>query len=99
VAYWLKYADEALAFLRSHGGLTREGRIRLFVNIDFDLRQQGDFYNNDPGRRISSDPLRFTYVIIFRDPPGWGPLHQFRFIVNAAAAVHGVLEIEYVDEV
>jgi hypothetical protein len=98
VAYSLQFDSSVLSFLRGYEGLTREGRIRLFANLDLDLRQLADFYINDPDRRLSTDPLRFFYDIVFRDPPGAGPLRHFRFVVNAGGAAYGVLEVEYVDE-
>jgi hypothetical protein len=98
VAYSLKFEAPVLSFVRNYQSLTREGRNRLFTNLDLDLRHNGDFYINDSSRRLGSDPLRFWYTIVFRDPPEEGPFRQFRFIVNASAAVYGVLEVEYVDE-
>jgi len=99
VAFKLRFDESVLAYLRNHEGLTREGRNRLFTNIDSDLRELGDSYMNNPDRRVSSEPLRFWYAIAMRDPPGRGgkPYH-FWFIVNASAAVYGVLEVEYADE-
>jgi hypothetical protein len=98
VAYSLQINDSVKVYLCHHQGLSREGRVRLFTNLDQDLRQNGDFFINDPQRRISNSPLRFWYAIVLRDPHAGGPFRQFFFVVNASSAPFGVLVVEFVDE-
>jgi len=98
VAFSLQFSEPVLVNLRNHQGLTREGRVRLFTNLDLDLRQKGDFYLNDPPRRVSDKPLRFWYAIVLHDPWAGGLFRQFWFVVNASSAAFGVLVVEYAEE-
>jgi hypothetical protein len=98
VTYRLKVDENRVVrFLRHFEGLSREGRIRLFVNLDSDLREHGDFYRQDPDRRLAPGSQYFWYQIVFQDEHGDGRVRQFSFIVNDTAAVYGILQIEYVE--
>jgi hypothetical protein len=89
-------------FLRNQVQLSRNGRVRLFVRLDSDLRQNGDRFRNEPGARLTPDSSRFRYFRLFYDDPdhgGDGSLHLFRFVVDDSSAVVGVLRVIYADEV
>jgi hypothetical protein len=98
VAYALDYHTEwGLPYLRGREGLSRQGRIRLFSNLNRDLRQLGDFFRNDLERRLAPGSEYSWYRLIF--PEEDGRLRQFRFVVSDRAAAYSVLRIVYVDEV
>lgn len=94
--YSLQYKMRVVEYLRDHEGLARADRIKLFAILDSDLREQGDFYVNDPERRIAVGPDCFWFDVVLMDEQR--QLRRFRFVVNAAPAKYGVLRIEYVDE-
>ena len=99
MAYSLEFhKDRVLPYLRSHVGLSREGRVKLFSMLNEDLRERADFYLNDRERRLAPGSEYFWFDIILRDQQGDGRLHRFWFVVNAAPAKYGVLRIEYVEE-
>jgi hypothetical protein len=97
VAYSLKIAPPVTTFLRNFTGLSRQGRVRLFANLDSDLREQGDIYRQDPARSLAPGSPYFWYRIIFMDTDRDGRVWQFSFVVNDSAAVFGVLQVEYVE--
>jgi hypothetical protein len=98
VGYSLQYHTEwVLPYLRSREGLSRQERIRLFTNLDENLRERGDFLRNDAERRLAPGSEYFWFVLIFQGDDG--RLRQFRFVVSDAAAQYGVLRIVFVDEV
>jgi hypothetical protein len=82
------------AYLSGYQGLSRQGRIRLFVDIDFLLRQQADLFRNDPAYRIAPDRFQFDMTVT---DPGNGSRHQFLFVVDDRAAAMGVLRLVYAD--
>jgi len=92
------HKDRVLPYLRCHAGLSREGRVKLFVSLHFDLRLKGDFYIKDTGRRLSADSPYFWFDIVLRDKQGDGRIHRFWFVVDDRPAKYGVLRIEYVEE-
>jgi len=72
--------------------------VRLFTTLHLDLRQRGDFYINDLGRRLSPGSPFFWFDIVLRDEQGDGGIHRFWFLVDDRPAVYGVLRIEHVEE-
>lgn len=98
MAYTLSFLPPVQSYIRTYQGLTRSGRIRLFSNIDADLRHNADFYMNDVAYRLNDSPLHFWYSLVLQDPIPNGPFFSFTFVVNASGAPYGVLEVEYVDE-
>lgn len=98
MGYSLQYHTEwVLPYLRSREELSRQERIRLFTNLDENLRERGDFFRNDAERRLAPGSVYFWFVLIFQSDDG--RLRQFRFVVSDAAAQYGVLRIVFVDEV
>jgi hypothetical protein len=98
VAYSLEFHREhVLLYLRNREGLSREARVKLFVNLNEDLRERAEFYRGDPERRLAPGSNCFWYDIIFRDPHT-GVVHWFRFVVDDASAKYGVLRVLFVDE-
>ena len=96
VGYTLHFAERVKLYLRQHQGLSRQGRIRLFTNLDRDLRQMADDYRLEPSRRVSPDSSCFWYEIVFRDENS--RYRHFWFVVNDTAAAFGVLRIEHVED-
>jgi hypothetical protein len=43
------HEDGVKAFIRNLPGLSREGRVKLFANLDSDLREKADAYRVHPG--------------------------------------------------
>lgn len=94
----LQYHTEwVLPYIRSREDLSRQERIRLFTNLDKNLRERGEFFRNDPERRLALGSDYFWFVLIFQGDGG--RLRQFRFVVNDAAAQYGILRVVFVDEV
>ena len=87
--------DRVVKYLRNFEGLSREGRIKLFANFHSDLRVNGDFYRQEKDRRLGPESDCFWYQIVLKDDHGDGRVRQFTFVVNDAAAVYGVLQVEY----
>jgi hypothetical protein len=98
VAYQLLFNPGVRDYLRNHAGLSRTGRVRLFTNIDGDLRERADFYRSQPVRRLSPGSDCFWYDIVLKDNDGDGLIHRFWFVVSDAPAAYGVLRVEYVEE-
>jgi len=97
VSYSLEYKPDVKRFLRNYPGLSREGRIRLYVNIDSNLRQFGDYYRQDPTMRLEPGSDCFWYSLLMQDWHGDGRGRTFIFVVRDIAAVYGVLELVYVE--
>ncbi len=96
--YSLDFAPPVRDYLRSHVGLSRQGRIILYASLNQDLRVHGDTFRRDPSRRLEGDSSRFVYDIAFRDQDGDGKIHHFWFIVSDRSAEYGVLRLEFVEE-
>ena len=95
--YSLKlHPQRVTEYLRNLAGVSRQFRNRLFSNLDFDLRLNGDSFRESPDRRVSAGSSFFWYRLVLRDDEGDGKLRRFSFLVNDAAAVYGVLEVEFV---
>jgi hypothetical protein len=97
VSYSLQYREEVKLHLRSRERLSRQERIRLFSNLDNNLRELGDILRADLERRLAPGSEYFWVVLLFQGDEE--RLRQFRFVVSDAAAQYGVLRIVYVDEV
>ena len=96
--YSLKFNPVTVApFLRNYQGLSREGRVRLYAQLHFALGHSGDTIRQDPNLREAPGSTYFWYRFLFRDSHGDGRIRQFTFAVSDAAAVYGVLEIQYVE--
>ncbi|MCI0638597.1 MAG: hypothetical protein L0Y72_07425 [Gemmataceae bacterium] len=68
----------------------------MFANLHSDLRINGDYYRNDPERRLAPGSSCFWYSILIQDDEGDGRIRQFSFIVDDQHAVYGVLLVEFV---
>jgi len=53
------HPGRVIPFLRNYPNLSRAGRVRLFANLHEDLRVHGDFYRQDPARRVAPGSDRF----------------------------------------
>lgn len=95
--YSLQHHESVKQFLRSHQGLSRTGRLKLFLLLDDLLREGADAIRHEPTRRMDEDSKRFLCDVVFADDDGDGGYHQFWFVVNDSGAEFGVLVIEYID--
>lgn len=93
--YSLEFLNDGLTYLRDHQGLSRAGRIRLFVGIHENLRVNGDRHRHNPDNRLPDNPDLFRFDLLIFDEGRW---FHFSFVVNDSAAEYGVLRIEYVEE-
>ncbi|HKB37162.1 MAG TPA: hypothetical protein VKD72_11960 [Gemmataceae bacterium] len=84
------------SYLAGREDLTREERVRLYSFLDV-LREHGDNYRNDPGRRCG--PGSANFIVRFLLMGSGGKVRAFDLVVNDAGATYGVLRIVYVDEV
>ena len=84
------------SYLAGREDLSREDRVKLYGLLDL-LRTHGDDYRMNAALRCAPDSTLFVVHFVFRGAAG--KLHQFRFVVDDASAVYGVLRILYVDEV
>jgi hypothetical protein len=78
--------------MRALKGLSREGRNKLFANLDM-LRYVSDAFRADPVSRVG-DNLVFT--TIFKDR---GTVRAFLYVVDDSAAAVGVLRVLAVEDV
>jgi hypothetical protein len=97
VAYSLKLHEERVVkYLSHYQGLSRSARNKLFANLHSDLRVHGDFYRNDPTRRLAAGSSYFWYQLLLKDDESDGRTRLFSFVVNDEASAYGVLLVEYV---
>jgi hypothetical protein len=94
VAYHLDIANDVQVYLRSLTGLSRQGRVKLYANLQH-LRNLADSYRNDPVNRLAPNSPYLWYTILFQDDDG--SMQTFRFMVNDSGAAYGVLQVVYVD--
>jgi len=97
VAYALLFEDNVRRWIRDSSGLSREGRVRLFLNIDQALRDRADLFRGDPQRRPNPELPLLTLDIVLQDPPGSQQFRVFHLVVNDRAAAMGILHIVYID--
>jgi hypothetical protein len=96
VAYSLEFEQVRVrSYLFNHPDLTRGDRVKLYTFLN-DLRDLGDSFQADAGRRLRPGSPCFWVAFVFKDESG--RLRQFRFIVHDAAAPYGVLRVVYADE-
>jgi len=86
VAYKFAILPPVKEYLRSLTGLSRQAHIRVFANLHASLGNVSDAYRNNPDTRTSAGSSRFVFSLLLRDTDGDGQMHEFRFIVNDAAA-------------
>jgi hypothetical protein len=98
VSFSLEYRPSVRTYLRSLSTISRQGRLRLFAMLDFDLREHGDSLLADSNRCINPEKAIFLYEPAFIDEDGDGLIHCFRVAVDAASAAFGVLRILYAEE-
>jgi len=86
--------------IRDYPGLSRHGRVKLFANLHSDLRMRGDFYRQDPERRVAPGTDYFWYQFLLRDDDGDGRIRHFSFVVGDGFAQYGILSVElvFIDE-
>jgi hypothetical protein len=97
VPYSLRIDPERVTrYLRDYPALSRACRVRLFAHLHDDLCVHGDVYRQEADRRLSPGSEYFWFHLLLWDHQGDGRARQFSFVVNDAAAVHGVLQVEYV---
>jgi hypothetical protein len=97
MAYQLLFKPDVQGYLRNCS-LSRQARIRLFLQLNTDLREWADFYRSQPDRRFAPGSDCFWYDIVLKDNDGDGLIHRFWFVVSDAPAPFGVLRVEYVEE-
>jgi hypothetical protein len=102
VAYTLVFAEPVRRYLRNLPGLSRQGRLKLFVNLRLALENIPDATLRDPAQRVGPDPTGvgpscYRGDIVLRDSDGDGRVHQFVFVVDDRNAPYGVLEVVYVE--
>jgi hypothetical protein len=92
MAYSVQTMPLVRDYLRSLPGLSREARLRLFVGY-FDL------VANHADEHLAQSPLtpgsscfRFDYHLLDGETA-----HSFVFVVEAAAARYGVMQVVYVE--
>jgi hypothetical protein len=94
VAYSLRLAEPVWAYLRTLGGLTREGRLRLLAGVLGLLRDHGDVLRSDPSRRLASGSPYFRFDYVFSDA---GRLWRVDCVADDSAAAYGLLGLVYLD--
>jgi len=90
--YSLEIVPSAQAEMRNLVGLSREGRNKLFANLDY-LRHVSEKFRDDPVNRAGGN---LVFTTIFRDR---GTIRAVLYLVDDSAAVSGVLRILAVDDV
>ena len=94
VAYSVRISDPVRAYLRTHSGLTREGRLKLMAGVLGLLRDHGDELRSDPSRRLVSGSPNFRFNYIFSDA---GHYFHADCIADDSAAAYGLLDLVYLD--
>jgi len=94
--YSIQFGDNVKPYLSTR--LTRTGIVKVYSSLDTALRENGDYFINNPARPISDSPLRFWYHLVIIDPPQSKTVRPFWFVVNAEKAKYGILQVEYVQE-
>ncbi len=97
--YSLDFVSSVKSYLRNITSLSRQGRVKLFANLDASLRDKGDRLRANAELRVASGSDNFFWDLVIRDTDGDGQIHTFRFVVNDAAAKYGVLRVLDVEEV
>lgn len=99
MAYWLEEDPAVRDYLHNFGGLSRQGRIRLFTSYNRGLRDYGDIYLGELHRRLQSGSRFFqvAFIIQDEDEQGRARTYRFRFVVDDSGAAYGVLRVVYVD--
>jgi hypothetical protein len=92
--YYLELAEKVKTQLRLLPGLSREGRIKLFFNLDL-LKDISDDDRLDPLSRDPTAANQFFFGLLMRDR---GRVRHFVFVVDDAAAVAGVLRVRSVED-
>ncbi len=95
MAYSLLLEPEGKSYIRNYPGLSREGRITLFVHLDFLIREEGDQLCSDPSYRQSPGSSRLEFQLVLLDPAG--AMHAFRIVVDDSAAAMGLLRVVEVE--
>jgi hypothetical protein len=90
--YSLEIVPSAQAEMRALTGLSREGRNKLFANLDM-LRHVSDAFRADPVSRAGGN---LVFTTIFKDR---GTVRAFLYLVDDSAAVVGVLRVLAVTDV
>jgi hypothetical protein len=88
---------EVVEYLRHPDRGLRKSDLEIIDRFLKDLENQGEAYRNDASRRLGPDSPLFQVSYIFEDSDG--TYRQFRFIIDDAASVYGVLRVRFVDEV
>ena len=92
--YLIEYTARVKYELRELRGLSREGRNKLFANLDW-LKDVSDDYRANPENRTPDHPNRFVFGNLFSD---CGRLRYFLFGVDDSAAAAGVLRLLTVED-
>jgi len=98
VGYLLETEDDVDSFLYDEERVCAKLYNKLYDFMTDRLVNGGDDVINDPALRVApeSHTVRLEYVVV--DPERNGALRVFRFFVNTASAVFGVLRVVYIDE-
>lgn len=91
--FTLDFARPVKQFFRGLTGVSRQARIRVFVNLHSALANIPDAFRNDQANRVPPGDSEFLFQLLLRDDDGDGRIHRFDFVVNDTAAPYGVLRI------
>jgi len=94
VAYTVRTSAAVQAYLRTLGGLSREGHIKLMAGILGLMRDHADTFRSDSSRRLSTGSPFFRFDYVFSDG---GRLWRADCVADDSAAVYGVLDLVYLD--
>jgi hypothetical protein len=92
VAYTVLRTNPVIDFVRNLKDLSKEDRLQLHRQVFDALREHGDVFR-ELGERTPGGEF-WHGVILHRQPP-----RAFRFLVNDTAAVYGILQVVYGEEI
>ena len=89
------HEDRVVPYLFHHAGLSREDRVKVFTALNY-LRDGADPLRASSERRLAPNSPYFWYDLVLRCSDG--RIRRFWFVISDAAAMYGILRVEYVEE-